>query len=272
MKAEAPQLRPDRWRRIQAEHSHTRPEQAAILLADVAAAAEPGERLGTKDELRSACGVSAGTFNEALRIVQARGLVTVRSGPGGGLFASQQSAMVRLGNSMLALDDDAASVEEAVRMRNALDPLLVEDALTHASAHSVAGLRLALQHMQIAADEGDDTAFVRANWALHARIAEISPSAMLRSIYLNLLEIIESHLLIVQPCADEPLREYVRARYELHASLVEAIAGRDPRALDLIREHNTTGRVTATSSAPANEFTFDPRPQMPKSAANSGNS
>ena len=269
MKAEAPQLRPARWRRVQADQSPTRAEQAATLLADMAAAAEPGERLGTKDELRSACGVSAGTFNEALRIVQARELVTVRSGPGGGLFASRQSAMVRLGNSMLALDDDAASVEEAVRMRNALDPLLVEDALAHVSAHSVVGLRLALEHMQIAVDKGDDTAFVRANWALHARIAEISPNAMLRSIYLNLLEIIESRLLIVEPYADEPLREYVSARYELHAALVEAIAGRDPRALGLIHEHNTTGRVTAASSAPADEFTFDHRPHLPKSATNS---
>ena len=269
MAADAPQLRPGRWRHVQADHNQSRLEQAAALLADMAVTAEPGERLGTKDELRSACGVSAGTFNEGLRIVQARGLVTVRSGPGGGVFARQQSAIVRLGNSMLALDDDAASVEEAVRMRNALDPLLVEDALVHVSAHGVAGLRLALQHMQIAADHGDDTAFVRANWALHARIAEITPNAMLRSIYLNLLEIIESHLLIVQPYADEPLHEYVRARYELHAALVESIASRDPLALDLIRQHNTTARVTVVSPGPANQSAVGPRSQTTQSPSNS---
>jgi DNA-binding FadR family transcriptional regulator len=233
------------------ERSRSRPEQAAAVLADLAMAAEPGDRLGTKDELRSACGVSVGSFNEALRIVQARGLVTVRSGPGGGLFASRQSAMVRLGNSMLALDDDAASVKEAVRLRDALDPLLVEDALEHVSAHRAAQLREALEQMKVAADAGDDTAFVRANWVLHARIAEISPNAMLRSIYLNLLQIIESHLLTVQPYADETLREYISDRYELHAALVDAIADRDPRALTLIREHNTTGPASAASPAAA---------------------
>jgi len=270
MTTQPPELTRARWRRSKPDHGHTRPEHAATLLAELAAASQPGERLGTKDELRLAFGVSTGTFNEALRIVQARGLVTVRSGPGGGLFASQQSAMVRLGNSMLALDDDAASVEEAVRLRNALDPLLVEDALAHVSAHSVIGLRAALAHMQIAVDEGDDTAFVRANWALHARIAEISPNALLRSIYLNLLEIIESHLMTVQPYADESLRDYVRQRYELHAALVEAIADRDPRALDLIREHNTTGRTTAAGSGSAGEFEPDLRSQMPKSTARGG--
>src|SRR4051812_47317785 len=113
MTTEPPALRRAHWQRQRIDRGHTRPEQAATVLAEMASAAEPGERLGTKDELRSACGVSVGPFNEALRIAQARGLVTVRSGPGGGLFASRQSAMVRLGNSMLALDDDAASVEEA---------------------------------------------------------------------------------------------------------------------------------------------------------------
>src|ERR1700755_2280859 len=64
----------------------TRPEQAAERLAGLAAAAEPGARLGTKEELRALCGVSVGTFNEALRLVQARGLVTVRAGPVRGPF------------------------------------------------------------------------------------------------------------------------------------------------------------------------------------------
>ncbi len=236
----APLSRTD-WERRLGDRSQTRPEQAAEQLAVMAAELHPGDRLGTKEELRTACGVSVGTFNEALRMAQARGIVTVRSGPGGGLFASRQSHMVRLGNSMLALDDDAASVAEAVRLRNALDPLLVQDALEHASAHDIKALRRELAQMKTAAESGDSTAFVRANWALHARIAELSPSAILRSFYLNLLEIIESHLLDVMPVDEEPLPEYIHDRFQLHAELIEAIAAHDPRALDLIHEHNTTG-------------------------------
>lgn len=206
----------------------------------MAMSSQPGDRLGTKDELRAFCGVSVGTFNEALRMAQARGLVTVRSGPGGGLFASRQSPMVRLGNSMLALDDDAASVADAFRLRHALDPLLVEDALEHASAHDIATLRADLDQMKVAAGNGDSAAFVRANWSLHAKIAEISPSAMLRSFYLSLLEITEPHLLAVM-AEDQQVGEYVQSRYEIHVDLVDAIARHDPRAVDLIREHNTGG-------------------------------
>ena len=42
---------------------------------------------------------------------------------------------------MLTVDDDATSVAEAVRLREALDPLLVEDALEYASDHDIAALR-----------------------------------------------------------------------------------------------------------------------------------
>lgn len=252
MTLDPPALRRSDWVPRPSDRYRTRAEQAAEQLAAMAESAEPGHRLGTKDELRSSCGVAVGTFNEALRMVQARGLVTVRPGPGGGLFASRQSPMVRLGNSMLSLDEDAASVADAVRLRDALDPLLVADALECASARDIAALRTTLDQMKVAADTEDSTAFVRANWALHARIAATCPSAILRSFYLNLLEIIESRLLAVQPAGDEPLTEYIQRRYELHSALVEAIAARDPRALDLIREHNTTTLPIAQGTSPGN--------------------
>lgn len=38
--------------------------------------------------------------------------------------------MVRLGNSMMALDKDAASFAGVVRLRDEIDPLLVDDALS----------------------------------------------------------------------------------------------------------------------------------------------
>src|ERR1700753_1494809 len=188
----------------------TRPEQAAAQLAPLSAGAEPGSRLGTKEELRVRCGVSVGTFNEALRLVQARGLVTVRAGRVGGLFASRQSPLVRLGNSVLALDDEAMTVADAVRIRDALEPLLVQDAARHRAAADSDALRQGLRRERAAADALDGNEFVRANWALHARVARISPRAMLRSVYLSLLEVIESHTLSVLSVDDHPLPEYLR--------------------------------------------------------------
>lgn len=217
---------------------------AAERIAAMVQSLTPGERLGTKNDLRRAMGVSVGTFNEALRLLQSRGLVSVRTGPGGGIFVAAQSPIVRLGNSVLALDADETKVADAVRIRNALDPLLVADAVRHSSATDVQAMREPLRMMAAAVEALDATAFTRANWALHDRIAAVSPSAILRSFYRTLLEIIESHTIFVLP-AHRPLEMDLKERYDLHAALVDAIEARAAsRAHALIQAHNTSAHET----------------------------
>ncbi|MFB7031677.1 MULTISPECIES: FadR/GntR family transcriptional regulator [unclassified Streptomyces] len=228
-----------------------RAERAAARVTQLIESVPSGSRLGTKEELRTLCEVSVGTFNEALRLLQARGLVTVKPGPGGGLFSAEQSPMVRLGNSVLTLDAQADDVADAVRIRDALDPLLIEDALWHASPADIAGLRRHIAAMENAVGAADPVAFVHANWRLHAAIAAISPNALLSSLYTHLLDLIEGHTLSVLPASDQPLGEYIAHRHELHRDLVDALDRRDrDEALRLIHEHNTTLQADEDSGAP----------------------
>lgn len=218
-----------------------RAEHAAERVAALIETVPPGSRLGTKEELRTLCEVSVGTFNEALRLLQSRGLVTVKPGPGGGLFSAEPTPMVRLGNSVLALDAQQDDVADAVRIRDALDPLLIEDALWHASPADIAGLHKHITAMEQAVDAADPVAFVQANWRLHASIAAISPNTLLSSLYTSLLDLIESHTLSVLPASDQPLSEYIHQRCELHRNLVQALDRHDRNeALRLIHEHNTS--------------------------------
>ncbi|GAA2350159.1 FadR/GntR family transcriptional regulator [Streptomyces violaceusniger] len=229
-----------------------RAERAAERVAALVQSVPPGSRLGTKEELRTLCEVSVGTFNEALRLLQARGLVTVKPGPGGGLFSAEQTPMVRLGNSVLALDAQEADVANAVRIRDALDPLLIEDTLWHASPADIAGLREHIAVMEKAVGDADPVAFVHANWRLHAAIAAITPNVLLGSLYTSLLDLIEGHTLSVLPASEQPLDEYIAHRHTLHRDLIDALDRRDRHeALRLIHEHNTTLAASEDPHAPS---------------------
>src|ERR687885_440239 len=56
----------------------------------------PGDRLGTKDDLRQRFGVAVATVNEAVRLLETRGLIEARPGPGGGVFVAASSVRAAL--------------------------------------------------------------------------------------------------------------------------------------------------------------------------------
>ncbi|MGV9293883.1 FadR/GntR family transcriptional regulator [Amycolatopsis sp. NPDC003676] len=216
----------------------SRAERVAKAIADQARSMEPGSRLGTKEAVRAKCKVSVGTFNEGLRLAHSRGVVDVRPGPGGGLFVAQPSPMVRLGNAVLALDSTGQDVAYALRMRNALESLVIDDAVRFASGRDRRRLGSLLKPMRNAVDEDDPLAYLQANWALHAAIAEISPSPILRSVYLALLDVIQNHTVAVISEGPGTIGQ-MADRLKLHEELVDAIVNRDAdRAAELAGRHS----------------------------------
>ena len=83
-----------------------------------------GDRLGTKGDLRERFGVAVATVNEAVRLLELRGLITARPGPGGGVFVAAPSARTSRGQLALGFDWGPDSLDDAVDVLDALEPLV----------------------------------------------------------------------------------------------------------------------------------------------------
>src|SRR3954453_1591353 len=144
-----------------------------------------GEGLGPKDDLPQRFGVAVATVNEAVRLLEMRGLIEARPGPGGGVFVANSSVRVALKRSGLQATWGAARFADCLAVRNGLEPLVCRDAAGNQTAEDLAALREIVAAMERSAD--DVGTYFALNWALHRRIARGCRNAPLHSIYLTLL-------------------------------------------------------------------------------------
>src|SRR3954465_104333 len=149
----------------------------------------PGERLGTKDDLRQRFGVAVATVNEAVRLLETRGLIEARPGPGAGGFVADSPGRAAPQRGNLEATWGAARMDHCLAVRNGLEPLVCHEAARNRTAEDLSELRALVAEMERRAD--DPRAYFELNWALHRRIARLGHNAPLHSIYLTLLDFIE---------------------------------------------------------------------------------
>lgn len=172
----------------------SRAEQAAGQIARLAASARAGERIGSKDDLRKICGFSVGTMNEAIKLAQARGVITSRPGPGGGIFACDPSPLSRMNGWFRAAAGDHAAFVEAVQIRDAIAPLLIEEALRQMTLADQEAFSERLWEVRRAKNSGAVSDFVWACWELHAYLAGIGKGLLLDTLYLSIMDVGVSYL------------------------------------------------------------------------------
>jgi DNA-binding FadR family transcriptional regulator len=208
----------------------SRAESLARRLQTEIATLSPGERLGTKEELRRRFGVAVGTLNEAVRLMETRGLVAARPGPGGGVFVAE----ARPGALLLGLDWGAATLRDCAELRAALEPAICRHA---ARVH--ADLR---EHVDaLAATLPDRGAYLAANWAFHRAVAGHCENVPLRSVYLTALEFLERGL------DDFAFSGHDRRAVAVHRELAAAIAeGEGARLERAIKAHMRRSPLPAT--------------------------
>jgi GntR family transcriptional repressor for pyruvate dehydrogenase complex len=196
-----------------------------------------GTLVGTLEELRTETGFAKATVSEAVRLLRERGVLEIRPGRGGGLFVADAGPVVRLRHTLLSVVEEPTAVRDAIELRDHLESLIDLGAARCRNDTDVADLRVLVDRMRHAADWNG---FMRANWALHERIAGICPNAMARGVYVGTLGHLSSSS--ARPTDDEAEATAYRAeRLAVHVGLVEAIAaGDEDRVRAAVARHTHT--------------------------------
>lgn len=219
----------------------TRAEALARTLESeiVTAALSPGERIGTKDDLRQRFGVAVATINEAVRLMEMRGLVVARPGPGGGVFVTDASVRAGVAAQLiLGPEWGKATLADCVEVRDVLEPLICRHAARDHSDADIRALSEIVDRMEAAAP--DPRRYFEANWEFHRRLAGVCRNAPLRGIYLLVTDFLQSGL------SDYELDVIEPERVRVHRRLLAAIdRGEGPELERALAAHADQSPLTA---------------------------
>jgi len=192
---------------------------------------QAGDRIGTKDALRERFGVAVATINEAVRLLETRGVIEARPGPGGGIFVARPAVRVALMHTVVGFPAESTSYRDYLVVRDALEPLICRDAAVTAGPADIEALEEILGRMEASLEEPPQ--YFAANWELHRRLARLTSNAALRSVYLTLVEYLEAMI------EDAIISAFDgTASLAVHRELVAAIAeGRGPRLEAAVAAH-----------------------------------
>ncbi len=160
----------------------SRPQAAAATIKDwvVERGMTPGDRLPSEAELMRELRLAKGTVREALRVLEAQGLIRTRTGPGGGAFVnavSEARAQALLGNFFFFQD---LAIGDIYAVRRALEPELAAGLAGALSEAQLSALEAVMtEYAEPAATIAESEAQRVAELRFHEVLAGFSANALL---------------------------------------------------------------------------------------------
>lgn len=184
-----------------------------------------GFRLGTRRELAESLGVAPSTVSEVIKLLEDRGRVRTKTGPGGGVFVAEPGVTIRLARSIMSVSGSATEVADALAVREILEPAVILGAAR--AGHPKRTLQPMHRAMSALANAGDTTQFFLSNLAFHAEVAELCGNDVLRRMYLGVLETVRSRDPQLALLSDQDQQKVNARRIRAHHDIADAIAASD---------------------------------------------
>ncbi|WP_252946401.1 FadR/GntR family transcriptional regulator [Oceanicola sp. 502str15] len=203
-----------------------------------------GDRLPAEAELIERFGMAKGTIREAMRILEAQGLVRTRTGPGGGVFVhsvSRERARALLGNYFYFKD---LTIADIYQLRQVLEPELVATLAGKLSGAVLAELRSVIDsYAEPSRTIEEEREQHVTSLQFHALLARQSRNPLL-SFTIDFMVVLLSDLTVYRELYAPPNIELWKKGREFQIRLVDALRdGKSEEARAIMAEHMKTARA-----------------------------
>lgn len=176
-------------------------------------------------------GVGRATLRESLRLLEMRGVITIRQGPSGGPVVRRPRPTDLSENLSLILQFEKATLLDVMEARTLFEPAVARLAAQRATARSIAGLRESVERAR--ASISDERVVLEEGARFHSLVAEAGGTAVLRVFSESLSWIADG---AVEGIGYSAPRQ--RAICSIHERIFEAIESRDDeQAESLMHKH-----------------------------------
>lgn len=213
-----------------------------VRLGDLA----KGDRLPSERDLAAAMRISRATLREAIKVLADAGVLEVRSGSGGGIFAASDYVPLELLKSKSELRlGEVAGVLEARRL---LEPRVAQLAAVNAREEDFADMARTIELQKALLAEGDVLAnedrFLQLDTQFHIRIARATGNSTIVSLMRTLLRRLEiaRDLTVHEP----PVPEWL---IDIHERTLAAIRSCDHAQIERVMDEHLAAMERAWEAA-----------------------
>jgi GntR family transcriptional repressor for pyruvate dehydrogenase complex len=180
---------------------------------------QPGDRLPSMKELAQTFSVATPTIREALRRLQATGVVDIKHGSG--IYVRRTNQHLMIVNPHIG-ELDGATLLDLLDARLILEPPLAGLAAVNANEEDIARLEQVLDEAEHLL-KGDDLQLNPANMLFHSAIARASGNRVLAQMLESLVELYTREQLVILELFNARVRDY-----RDHILIFGAIRDREP--------------------------------------------
>ncbi|NNU81041.1 FadR family transcriptional regulator [Halovulum dunhuangense] len=228
-----------------ARSRRSRPLHVADAIKDwvVERGLQPGDRLPGEAELIDRFGMAKGTIREAMRLLQAQGLIETKTGPGGGSFVGEvtrERASALLGNYFYFRH---VTIDDIYQVRIALEPLLAGSLAGRLSDAQLGELEAIMEaYAEPAADAEEERRQHVASLRFHARLSDFGGNALL-GFFIGFMAQILTDLTVYKRLYTTPNHDLWEKGRQHQIDLIAALrSGDSARAKAVMRSHMEMAR------------------------------